>query len=53
MKAKFVSTALLAAITTFGLGIAPALAAQSGYVYPDFWGTQATQQAPSPSYSSH
>lgn len=44
MKIKFASTTLLAAVASFGLGIAPALAAQGGYAYPDFWGTQATQQ---------
>ena len=39
---------LLAAVTALGLGVAPAFAADvqsnSGYVYPNFWGTEATQQ---------
>ena len=39
---------LLAAVAALGLGVAPAFAADnaSGYVHPDFWGTQAAQQAP-------
>jgi hypothetical protein len=41
-------TMLLAAVTALGLGVAPAFAADvqsnSGYVYPNFWGTEATQQ---------
>jgi hypothetical protein len=43
-------TTLLAAVAAVGLGIAPALAADmqsnSGYMHPDFWGTEAAQQAP-------
>jgi hypothetical protein len=43
-------TTFLAAVAALGLGIAPALAAgmqsDSGYKYPDFWGTAAAQQAP-------
>jgi hypothetical protein len=43
-------TTLLAAVAAIGLGIAPAFAADmqsnSGYMYPDFWGTEAAQQAP-------
>jgi hypothetical protein len=43
-------TTLLAAVAAVGLGIAPAFAADmqgnSGYMYPDFWGTDAAQQAP-------
>ena len=39
---------LLAAVTALGLGVAPAFAADvqsnSGYVYPNFWGTEAAQQ---------
>jgi hypothetical protein len=41
-------TTLLAAVAAVGLGIGPAFAADSnsGYAYPDFWGTDAAQQAP-------
>ncbi len=43
-------TTLLAALAALGLGIAPAFAADlsgnSGYTYPDFWGTDAVQQVP-------
>ena len=43
-------TMLLAAVTALGLGVPPAFAADvqsnSGYMYPNFWGTEATQQAP-------
>ena len=43
-------TTLLAAGAAVGLDIAPASAADmpknSGYVYPDFWGGAALQQAP-------
>jgi hypothetical protein len=43
-------TMLLAAVAAVGLGIAPAFAADmqsnSGCMYPDFWGTEAAQQAP-------
>jgi hypothetical protein len=44
-------TTLLAAVAAMELGIAPAFAADlssnSGYVYPNFWGTEtAQQQAP-------
>ena len=44
-------TKLLAAVAALGLGIAPAFAADlssnSGYAYPNFWGTEtAQQQAP-------
>lgn len=43
-------TTLLAAVAAMGLGIAPAFAADmqsnSGYVFPNFWGTAAVQQAP-------
>jgi len=37
---------LLAAVAALGLGVAPAFAAEnaSGYVFPDFWGTEAAQQ---------
>ena len=45
-------TTFLAAVAAIGLGIAPALAADtqsnSDYMYPDFWGTEATEQAPAP-----
>jgi hypothetical protein len=41
---------LLAAVAALGLGVAPAFAADmqsnSGYTYPDFWGTETVQQAP-------
>ena len=50
MKTRFTST-LLTAVTVLGLGVAPALAASpsaiSGYEFPDFWGTEPAQQAPS------
>jgi hypothetical protein len=48
MRRKTMRTKLLAAVAALGLGVAPAFAADnaSGYVYPDFWGTQAAQQAP-------
>ena len=50
MKTRFAST-LLAAATVVGLGAAPAFAADpnanSGYVFPNFWGTETAQQAPS------
>ncbi len=41
-------TALLTAVVAIGLGITPAFAANnSGYAYPNFWGTQpAAQQVP-------
>jgi hypothetical protein len=43
-------TTFLSAVAAIGLGIAPALAADvqsnSGYMYPDFWGAEAAQQAP-------
>ena len=43
-------TTLLAAVAAVGLSIAPAFAADmqsnSGYMYPNFWGTEAAQQAP-------
>ena len=43
-------TTLLAAVAALGLGVAPACAADmqsnGGYTYPDFWGTEAVQQAP-------
>jgi hypothetical protein len=43
-------TTLLAAVAAIGLGIAPAFAADmqsnSGYTYPNFWGTETTPQAP-------
>jgi len=34
---------LLAAVAAFGLSVAPAFAAESdsGYVFPDFWGSKA------------
>jgi hypothetical protein len=42
MRTRFTSNALLAAVATVGLGIAPALAAgpsnSNGYEFPDFWG---------------
>jgi hypothetical protein len=48
MKTRFTSATLLAAVTVLGLGVAPAFAADananSGYVYPDFWGDEAAQQ---------
>ena len=58
MKTRFTSTTLLAAVTVLGLGVAPALAADassaSGYVYPDFWGNEATQQqVPSAAAPAH
>ena len=39
-------TMLLAGVTALGLGAAPAFAADvnSGYVYPNFWGSEVTQQ---------
>ena len=41
---------LLAAVAAIGLGVAPAFAADlssnSGYMYPNFWGDSAAQQAP-------
>jgi hypothetical protein len=44
-------TTLLAAVAAVGLGIAPVFAADmqsnSGYMYPNFWGTATAQQAPS------
>lgn len=47
MIAKNLPTLLLAAAATLGLGINSALAQDaSGYVYPDFWGDQASQVAP-------
>ena len=50
MKTRFTST-LLTAVTVLGLGVAPALAASpsaiGGYEFPDFWGTEPAQQAPS------
>jgi hypothetical protein len=43
-------TTLLAAVAAVGFGITPAFAAElssnSGYVYPDFWGTETAQQLP-------
>lgn len=43
-------TTLLAAVAAVGFGIAPAFAADmqgnSGYMYPNFWGTEGAQQAP-------
>lgn len=46
MIAKNLSTLLLAATATLGLGISSALAQDAGgYVYPDFWGNQASQVA--------
>ena len=43
-------TTFLAAVAAVGLSIAPAFAADvqgnSGYTYPDFWGTEAVQPAP-------
>ena len=40
-------TLMLAAILSFGVGSAFAAdAPQNGYVFPDFWGTDATQQVP-------
>ena len=44
-------TTVIAAVAALGLGIAPAFAADmqsnSGYAYPNFWGTNtAQQQAP-------
>ena len=43
-------TTLLAAVAAVGLSIAPAFAADmgsnSGYMYPDYWGTETAQQAP-------
>ena len=57
MKTRFTSTTLLAAVTALGLGIVPALAAapnaNSGYEFPDFWGTETAQQAPSAQASNH
>jgi hypothetical protein len=48
MRRKTMRTTLLAAVTALGLGAAPAFAADvqsnSGYVYPNFWGSEATQQ---------
>ena len=37
---------LLATVAALGLSAAPAFAAEnaSGYVFPDFWGTEAAQQ---------
>ena len=47
---------LLAAVAALGLGVAPAFAADmqsnSGYTYPDFWGTETVQQAPAAKSSS-
>ena len=43
-------TTLLAAVAAIGFGIAPAFAADlssnSGYEYPDAWGTETAQQVP-------
>ena len=43
-------TTLLAAVAAVGFGIAPAFAADmpsnSGYAFPDFWGTEPTHQVP-------
>ena len=43
-------TTLLAAVAAVAFGIAPAFAADmqsnSGYAYPDFWGTEPTHQVP-------
>ncbi len=43
-------TTFLATVAAIGLSIAPAFAADmqsnSGYMYPDFWGNEAAQQAP-------
>ena len=47
MRMRFTSSALLAAVATVGLGIAPALAAgpsNSGYEFPGFWGDAPAQQ---------
>jgi hypothetical protein len=48
MKTRFTSNALLVAVATLGLGIAPALAAGpssgNGYEFPDFWGNLPAQQ---------
>jgi len=42
--ANNLSTLLLAATATLGLGVSSALAQDAGgYVYPDFWGNQASQ----------
>jgi hypothetical protein len=50
MDTMKVSTLMLATVATLGIGISSAFAqgsaAESGYVYPDFWGTAATQPAP-------
>ena len=44
MIANNLSTLLLAATATLGLGISSALAQDAGgYVYPDFWGNHASQ----------
>jgi hypothetical protein len=43
MWRKTMRIKLLAAVAAFGLSVAPAFAAEndSGYVFPDFWGTKA------------
>jgi hypothetical protein len=48
MWRKIMRTKLLAAVAVLALGVAPAFAADnaSGYVFPDFWGNEATQQSP-------
>jgi hypothetical protein len=52
MKTGFTSNTLLAAVATFGLGIAPALAAgpsnSNGYEFPDFWGDAPAQETATP-----
>jgi hypothetical protein len=48
MWRKIMRTKLLAAVAALGLSVAPAFAADnaSGYVFSDFWGTEAAQQSP-------
>jgi hypothetical protein len=48
MWRKIMRTKLLAAVAVLGLGVAPAFAADnaSGYLFPDFWGTETAQQPP-------
>jgi hypothetical protein len=57
MNTRSLSTAMLAAATVVGLGIAPALAASpeanSGYAVPNFWGSAAAQQAQSAPAQNH
>jgi hypothetical protein len=50
-------TTFLAAVAAMGFGVAPAFAADmqsnSGYTYPNFWGTAAAQQAPAAKAPTH